>query len=1339
MFYFKNIHLHVKRIGFNSTIGSVYNMKLDPKDYTKEQLIGILHQRDEELESVRSQLFTQRPRDEKTTDPQMINMFFKTLTEYGGNEGVHALETFLDRFKKFFSRIQADEITKLDLAENKLKDNALLWWRNKQQNFIVGIEEPIDTFEKFDAAIRKEFIPVTHVTNIISQLQSIHQGNNTVDEYISEFNALLSQIPRPELPFQLGYFLSGLNESISDRVTAYEPNLTSLDALQNACRQAVAYKKHVHAAISETPTQQKTQTKSSGPRRCKFCRKLNPAHPDHECFYKPGGKFSKQKQAQFSDAMESTLEPDDVLTSRMTISVPSNKPDESSYTHDYTQISFCLDSGSSEHMVNSKNYLYNVVTVDIEIQTAGQQNIKATHKGSLQVKTKIPNHFLVLQNVLFVPDLRCNLFSVACANDDGIDVFFNSDTVSLKSSTGELLEGHRIGKTFTLTMKLFQPSAECLAANTKTNYETWHRRLGHSGKTKMSLISNLLRGIPDNITVPLNHHCEACETANITRKPFPPHEQTASENSNIVVSDICGPFIQSSLHGSKYFLTFIDAYTRYTKIFPIQNRTQEVILNCLRAYVPWYERQSSSQIKIFRSDNAKEFVGEYVSNFLRCLGIIHQKTVPFTPAHNSIAERMNRTMLNKLRVTLHDTKLPIQLWDELLLAHVHILNNMPVRTNNNTIPSVAFFKSKQKPNVAHFKILGCRGVMRRLQPQNKLDDRGDVVFLVSYNSTSKAYNVWNTKTNKIQTGIDIIFDETVMYGTSPEFQGDSIAPISLAPEWEQNFNNNEMTTNILQHEHSGDYAYLSITEKFFPITKLFDHNEKSEYLNAMNLELQSLLHHKTWCEVPRPHDKTVLPTRWVLCKKFTNDGQLLKHKARFIVRGNNCSIPQQEITSPTIHKTSLRIFLSIITNKNLLVHSMDVKTAFLQSPISSEIYIELPEIIYTNEKRLSTVGRLQRSLYGLKQSPKLWSNFLNQHLQSIGFLHCEKDPCLLFTDATVPRSYIAVYVDDLLLATHDQHSMQKLKNLITSKFECVDNGPLHDILGLRIFSHPESMFIDQSGYSNKILSGESMQNCTGKECPIQVNIKDNEKQKLNTTDLKNYQRIVGELLYLAVCSRPDLIFATSYLSRFLSNATTFNASQVKYLLRFLKQTTMYGLQYNKETNNKITAYVDAAWANADMDCQSTAGYFVFYGTHLVSWRSYRLRVAATSSSEAELHSLATCIKETIWIAETYFQLLSSKSKPQIEILTDSTSASAMVLNGIQTKRTRYISINLLFVKEQIEKYNITIRHVPSADNLADLVTKPLRPNLFRKFRDSLVQTRHINEGGECCDINMNKS
>ncbi|TYK11079.1 Beta-galactosidase [Cucumis melo var. makuwa] len=486
--------------------------------------------------------------------------------------------------------------------------------------------------------------------------------------------------------------------------------------------------------------------------------------------------------------------------------------------------------------------------------------------------------------------------------------------------------------------------------------------------------------------------------------------------------------------------------------------------------------------------------------------------------------------------------------------------------------------------------------------------------------------------------------------------------------------------------------------------------ECPEWKNAVMEEMKALEKNRTWeiCALPKGH-KTV-GCKWVFSLKYKADGTLDRHKARLVAKGftQTYGIDYSETFSPVAKLNTVRVLLSVAVNKDWPLYQLDVKNAFLNGDLVEEVYMSPPpgfEAQFGQE-----VCKLQKSLYGLKQSPRAWFDRFTTFVKSQGYSQGHSDHTL-FTKAskTGKIAILIVYVDDIVLTGDDQTEISQLKQRMGDEFEIKDLGNLKYFLGMEVARSKEGISVSQRKYTLDLLTETGMLGCRPADTPIEFNCKLGNSDDQVPVDKEQYQRLVGKLIYLSH-TRPDISFAVSVVSQFMQAPYEKHMEAVNRILRYLKNTPGKGLMFRKTNRKTIEAYTDSDWAGSVIDRKSTSGYCTFVWGNLVTWRSKKQSVVARSSAEAEYRAMSLGICEEIWLQKVLSDLHQECETP-LKLFCDNKAAISIANNPVQHDRTKHVEIDRHFIKERLDSGSICIPYIPSSQQIADVLTKGLlRPH-----------------------------
>lgn len=386
--------------------------------------------------------------------------------------------------------------------------------------------------------------------------------------------------------------------------------------------------------------------------------------------------------------------------------------------------------------------------------------------------------------------------------------------------------------------------------------------------------------------------------------------------------------------------------------------------------------------------------------------------------------------------------------------------------------------------------------------------------------------------------------------------------------------------------------------------------DSEKWMDAMNSEIQSMKSNQTWDLVKLPQGRKVVDCRWVFKIKPGDQNRPARYKARLCARGFTqiYGIDFDETYAPVVKFTSIRVFLTKAILMKMTIHQMDVVTAFLNAPLDEEIFMrQAPGFAETGKEHL--VCKLNRSIYGLKQSPRQWNKVIDDFLKKEGFRVIDADCCIYLKNRDSKTIMVSLYVDDLMIASNCKNLCSSLNANLSKRFEMKDLGRVQVCLGLEFNWLPNgTCLLNQEKYIGKVLERFNMKNCKSIGCPIESGVRLSKDMTPKTPEeieeMKKipYRSAVGSLIYLVTGTRPDIAVATSNVAKYCENPGPQHWTAVKRIFRYLQGTSDWGLLFNPKDDTLI-GYSDADWAGDIDSRRSTTGYLFTIGGVPVSWKS----------------------------------------------------------------------------------------------------------------------------------------
>lgn len=378
-----------------------------------------------------------------------------------------------------------------------------------------------------------------------------------------------------------------------------------------------------------------------------------------------------------------------------------------------------------------------------------------------------------------------------------------------------------------------------------------------------------------------------------------------------------------------------------------------------------------------------------------------------------------------------------------------------------------------------------------------------------------------------------------------------------------------------------------------------------------------------------------LKNKWVYRLKTEETSSHLRYTARLVVKdfSQKPGIDFDEIFSPVVKMSSIRVVLGIAAAMDLEIEQLDVKTTFLHGDLEEEIYMEQPEGFKVAGKE-HLVCKLNKSLYGLKQAPRQWYKKFESFMTNIDYHKAQVDQCV-FMKKYVEGDFIILllYVDDMLIVGNSTKRIALLKKTLSKSFSMKDLGPVKQILGMKISCDrsKKKLWLSQEGYIEKVLERFNMQNAKPDCSPLaghhKLSISQCPTSKKEKEAMKKvpYQSAVGSLMYAMVCTRLDIAYAVGVVSRFMSNPGEAHWAAIKCILRYLNDTSKLCLCFGSG-DPVLKGYTDVDYAGDKDSRKSTSGYLVTFAGGVVSWQSRPQKCISLSTTEAEYIAAAKACK-----------------------------------------------------------------------------------------------------------------
>ncbi|KAF1318037.1 Integrase catalytic core protein, partial [Globisporangium splendens] len=478
---------------------------------------------------------------------------------------------------------------------------------------------------------------------------------------------------------------------------------------------------------------------SNGPKRfngkCNFCKKVG--HKEADCRKK---KFEDQQGRRAAERTEHRY----AFAAAMGL-------DKSVWL---------VDSGASSHMTSRREKFVKLTTLKTPIQIVIADGTKIDAVGIGEACLKMEDDIeITLSNVLYIPALDGNLLSVSKLAEKGVRAEFVRDKCVFKFGQETVMTGKRDGSVYKVHTVLKE---ECRAANGSANspWMVMHAKLGHIPYKRYQHLRTMADGLPaitnDDAVEEI---CEGCCMGKMAADNFPRHPANKVKTQRVlelVHTDVMGPMQTKTPGGCLYAIVFVDDYSRHVSVYFMKKKSEA--LDKFKIFKSELENLTDCKIKRLRSDNGGEYTSKRFVDYLVGFGIKHEKTAPYTPQQNGMAERMNRTLVEMARCMLYHESVDKKWWAEAVNTAAWIVNRIPNSVNTKTPHELIYGR---RPNMKNLKVFGALGYAHiPKEKRKKLDAKAFKCRFLGYSETSKGYRVFHVATGLVHIVRTVKFMET---------------------------------------------------------------------------------------------------------------------------------------------------------------------------------------------------------------------------------------------------------------------------------------------------------------------------------------------------------------------------------------------------------------------------------------------------------------------------------------------------------------------------------------------------------------------------------------------------
>jgi hypothetical protein len=322
--------------------------------------------------------------------------------------------------------------------------------------------------------------------------------------------------------------------------------------------------------------------------------------------------------------------------------------------------------------------------------------------------------------------------------------------------------------------------------------------------------------------------------------------------------------------------------------------------------------------------------------------------------------------------------------------------------------------------------------------------------------------------------------------------------------------------------------------------------------------------------------------------------------------------------------------LSLVVSHSWPVHQLDVKNAFLYGTLSETVYYSQP-MGFVDSTQPDRVYRLNKSLYGLKQSPRAWYSRFTTYLLTLRFVEAKYDTSLFIFRHSADTIYLLFYVDDIILTASSTTLLQHTISALKREFAMKDIGHLHHFLGVFVQHQVDGLFLTQCQIALNVLEHAAMVDCKPVSMPMDTQAKVSATFGPPVADLTQFRSLTGALQYL-MFTHPNITYVIQQIYLHMHNSREPHLTAMKCVLRYLRGSLDIGLHLQRsDSSSELTVYTDADRVGCPDTHRSTSGYAVLLSDNLVSWSSKNQNIISRSSAKDEYRVVANSVAEVCWL------------------------------------------------------------------------------------------------------------
>ena len=472
-----------------------------------------------------------------------------------------------------------------------------------------------------------------------------------------------------------------------------------------------------------------------------------------------------------------------------------------------------------------------------------------------------------------------------------------------------------------------------------------------------------------------------------------------------------------------------------------------------------------------------------------------------------------------------------------------------------------------------------------------------------------------------------------------------------------------------------------------------------------------------------PKGRKIVASKWVHTYKGDEKGYCVKTKSRLVAKGFSqvAGVDYNETTSPTPAAAPVKMIAAVANENGLPVHHLDVSQAFVQAPLKEDIFMRLPPGC---GELSGKIERLLKCQYGLKQAGREWHMLLvNWLVEEIGLEQWKAEPCvfrLMVKDEV--SLMVGVHVDDIIVSG-GKNACDKFFAKLKERFPVKNQGELKMYTGCAFVRDWESgvLEMNQTAYAENLVAQYGISATSNIPGSPGVDLgprKDGEQG--GNDEFPLYRPLVGSLMWLSVMTRPDIANALRACARHSHNPSPRHWKALLQVAAYVNATKEMGLRFVRGSGLRLSVYADADYAAVSNDRRSVSGVAVMLGDTAIGWKSSTQRCVTTATCEAEYVALCDASKEALFTRAVLVFLQPELSGMRVDIFGDNEGAKAIADNPSSASRSKHIDVKLHFIRGLVRAGEVRILHVGTAEQHADVLTKPLWRKKFMLHRAALM-------------------